>query len=161
MAQASSTEPLKIDGSAAHLQMYDRDFIQWVDHAAELLKQGRFDELDLENLIDEVECLGRSEKHALTSNLRILLMHLLKWQYQIEKRTGSWRGTVAEHRTRIQEAFEHSPSLKTYYVQVFDKSYGKARILAASETGLDLKLFPVECLYSVDQVLDDEFWPGT
>ena len=93
------------------------------------------------------------------SNLRVLLMHLLKWQYQSGMRTGSWRGTVIEHRARIQSAFEDSPSLRNYYAQVFDKSYSKARDIAAGETGLDLSTFPAECLYTAEQVIDDEFWP--
>ena len=67
---------------------------------------------------------------------------------------------ISEHRARIQEDFEDSPSLWNYYAQVFDKSYSKARDIAAGETGLDLSTFPVECPYTAEQVLDDEFWPG-
>ena len=144
----------------AHRQLYDTDFIQWIAQAAVLLKQGKFDELDIENLIEEVEDLGRGQKQALKSNLRVLLMHLLKWQYQPNRRTGSWRGIITEHRTRIQDAFEDSPSLKNYYQKVFNRCYEKSRMLAANETGLDISLFPVECLYSMEKVLDDEFWPG-
>lgn len=146
--------------ATSHQKMYDTDFVQWIDQAAELLKQGKFDELDIVNLIDEVESLGRSEKNALKSNLRVLLMHLLKWQYQPSKQTSSWRGTIVEHRLRIEDTFEDSPSLRNYYTQIFDKTHEQARKRAAEETGLDISTFPAECPYTPAQVLDDEFWPG-
>lgn len=133
--------------------------MQWISQAVELLEQGRFNELDLENLIEEVASLGRSEKNALKSNLSVLLTHLLKWQYQAHQRTGSWRSTINEHRERLLIALEDSPSLKNYYLEVFNQRYSKARDFAADETGLDLKTFPVECPYSAEEVLDTRFWP--
>ena len=145
--------------STSHQQLYDADFLEWVDQTAELLKQGRFDELDIENLIEEVETLGRSERNALKSNLSVLLMHLLKWQYQPSKRTDSWKSTIFEHRDRIQLSLESSPSLKNYYMETLKKRYAVARKKAALETELDISTFPVECSYTADQVIDDEFWP--
>lgn len=143
----------------SHQLLYEDDFVEWTDKAAELLKQGKFSELDIENLIEEVESLGRSEKNALRSNLRVLLMHLLKWQYQPSKRSGSWRGSIIEHRIRIQDAFEDSPSLKNHYGQIFDKAYKQTRQKAAVETGLDIKTFPTDCPYTEEQVLNSEFLP--
>ncbi|MGK7875663.1 MAG: DUF29 domain-containing protein [Xenococcaceae cyanobacterium] len=143
--------------TTSHQSLYDLDFIQWLDQAAELLEQGRFDELDLENLIEEVESLGRSEKNALKSNLSILLMHLLKWQYQADKRSNSWIRTIDEHRYRIQLSLESSPSLKNYYIEALDQSYASARKKAARETCLDISTFPTECPYTAEQVLDDDF----
>lgn len=145
--------------TASHQRLYDADFLEWVNHTAELLKQGRFDELDIENLIEEVETLGRSEQTALRSNFRVLLMHLLKWRYQPSKRSSSWSGTIVEHRIRIQDDFGDSPSLRNHYTQVFDKTYEQARTWAATETGLDLSTFSDECPYTTEQVLDDQFWP--
>ncbi len=145
--------------TTSHQPLYDTDFVEWTDQTAELLKQGKFSELDLKNLIEEVETLGRSEKNALKSNLRVLLMHLLKWQHQASKQTNSWRGTIVEHRLRIQDALEDSPSLKNHYTQVFDKAYEQARLKAAEETGLDISAFPAECPYTEEQVLDSEFLP--
>ena len=139
--------------------LYETDFVEWIDKTAELLKQGKFSELDIESLIEEVESLGRNEKNALRSNLRVLLMHLLKWQYQPSKRSGSWRGTIIEHRIRIQETLEDSPSLKNFYPQVFDRVYQQARKRAAEETGISLESFPMECLYTSEQVIDVEFLP--
>ena len=142
-----------------HQLLYDTDFVQWINQTAELLKQGRFDELDIENLIEEVESLGRSEKSAVRSNLRVLLMHLLQWQYQPSQRSGSWKGSIREHRKRIQYALKDSPSLKNHYTAVFEESYITARLLASDETELPLEIFPVECPYTPEQVLDEEFWP--
>ncbi|ABW28017.1 DUF29 domain-containing protein [Acaryochloris marina] len=149
-------------GERNHLSneyLYETDFVKWIDKTAELLKQGKFSELDLENLIEEVESLGRHEKNALRSNLRVLLMHLLKWQYQPSKRSNSWRGTIIEHRIRIQDTLEDSPSLKNFYPQIFDKTYQQARNKAAEETGLPLETFPVESPYTSEQMLDAEFLP--
>lgn len=144
----------------SHQLLYEADFVEWIDKASELLKQGKFSELDIENLIEEVESLGRSEKNALRSNLRVLLMHLLKWQYQTSKRSGSWRGSIIEHRIRIQDILEDSPSLKNFYPQIFDKTYQQARRKAAEETGLSLETFPMECSYTEEQVIDNDFLPG-
>ncbi|MEO0375418.1 MAG: DUF29 domain-containing protein [Cyanobacteria bacterium P01_A01_bin.17] len=145
----------------SHQQIYETDFVEWIDKAAKLLKQGKFDELDIENLVEEVESLGRSEKNALRSNLRVLLMHLLKWQYQSSKRTGSWKATIREHRKRLQYAFKDSPSLRNYYAAVIEESYKIARELAADETELDVNVFPAECpyTYTSKQILDDGYWP--
>ena len=145
---------IQIPGTA-----YDTDFMQWIDRTAELLRERKFDQLDIENLIEEVESLGRREKNALKSNLRILLIHLLKWQYQSHKRTSSWISTIAEHRNRIQDSLEDSPRLKNYCQEVFQKSYIAARKQASRETGLDIDTFPVVCPYTVNQVLDSDFWP--
>jgi hypothetical protein len=156
----SSIQQHKAAAQPAHKEMYETDFAEWINEAASLLKQGQFSELDLGNLIDEVETLGRSERNALRSNLRVLLMHLLQWQYQPRKRTHSWKATIREHRNRIQEILEDSPSLKDYYAQVFHQSYGKAQALAADETGLEIHHFPAESPYNLKQVLDADFLPG-
>ncbi|PZD73091.1 hypothetical protein C1752_02832 [Acaryochloris thomasi RCC1774] len=145
--------------TTAHQQIYETDFVEWVDRAAELLKQGNFSELDIEHLVEEVEDLGRSQRQALKSNLRILLIHLLKWQYQSDKRSSSWISTVNEHRDRIYDLLEDSPSLRNRLLEDFAKTYTQARKRAASETGLDISKFPAECLYAPEQVLDDEYWP--
>ncbi|MGB7412949.1 MAG: DUF29 domain-containing protein [Thermosynechococcaceae cyanobacterium] len=155
----SSIQQHRAAPKPSHQEMYETDFAEWINEAAALMKQGKFSELALENLIDEVATLGSSEKNALRSNLCVLLIHLLKWQYQPSKRTNSWKATIREHRNRIQETFEDSPSLKNYYEQVFNKSYSKAQALAADETGLDIDSFPAKSPYSLQQVLDHEFLP--
>lgn len=157
-SESDSPRPIRNDG-LGHQQLYETDFVEWIDQAVALLKQRKFSELDLENLIEEVESLGRSEKNVLRSNLRVLLLHLLKWQYQPSKQSGSWRGSIREHRIRIQEVHGDSPSLKSFYIASVAASYQKARQLAADETGLDISIFPKECPYPPEQILESEFLP--
>lgn len=139
--------------------MYDTDFAEWIEQATELLKQGKFSELDIENLIEEVGDLGRRDRRAICSNLKIVLLHLLKWQYQPEQRSGSWRGSIREHRQRIQRILQDSPSLKNYLKQEYLGCYAEARSLAADETEFPIETFPVEYPYTVEQVLDEAFLP--
>ncbi|MEH2372503.1 DUF29 domain-containing protein [Nostoc sp.] len=139
--------------------LYEQDFYLWIQTTAELLKQGRLTELDLENLIDEIETIGRSEKKALRSNLEVMLMHLLKYKYQAEKRSGSWRATIREHRKRLRQALEESPSLKPYFDEVFGLCYDEARLLAADETELHPAIFPEQSPFTPEQALDPDFLP--
>ncbi|WP_445636521.1 DUF29 domain-containing protein [Nostoc sp. DSM 114161] len=140
--------------------LYERDFYLWIQTTAELLKQKNFTQLDLENLIEEIETMGRSEKKALRSNLEVVLMHLLKYKYQAEKRSGSWRATIREHRKRLKQALEESPSLKPYFDDVFNQCYDDARLLAADETELDVAIFPEQSPFTPEQVLDPDFLPN-
>ena len=145
--------------TASHQQLYDADFVQWIDQATQLLRQGRFDELDIENLIEEVEDLGKRDRRALCSDLKIVVLHLLKWQFQPEQRSGSWRGSIREHRQRIERILKDSPSLRGYLEQEYRDCYAQARPLAADETGLALNMFPSNCPYTTAQMLDHEFLP--
>ncbi|MEH2193202.1 MAG: DUF29 domain-containing protein [Nostoc sp.] len=139
--------------------LYEQDFYLWIQTTAELLKQGRLTELDLENLIEEIETMGRSEKKALRSNLEVVLMHLLKYKYQAEKRSGSWRARIREHRKRLREALEESPSLKPYFGEVFGLCYDNARLLAADETELHPAIFPEQSPFTPEQALNPDFLP--
>ena len=137
-------------------QLYDQDYCLWLENTVEQLKQKNLNHIDWENLIEEIESLGKSQKNALQSNLRILLMHLLKWQYQRDLRSNSWSYTITEHNIRINKAFKESPSLKRYFIEIFDDCYQDARKLAAKETGLDLDIFPLDCPFSQQDVLDSD-----
>jgi hypothetical protein len=139
--------------------LYEQDFYLWIETTTKQLKEGRFSEVDLENLIEEIECMGRSEKRALESNLVILLMHLLKYKYHPEKRTNSWLSTIFEHRRRLNKNLQDSPSLKKYFAENFMECYQDARQLAALETGLTLDTFPVESFLTADECLNQEFLP--
>ena len=139
--------------------LYECDFNLWVEATAQLLREGRLAHLDVVNLLEEVESMGNSNKFALSSDLIVVLLHLLKWQYQRNKRTRSWEKSIAEHRRRIDERFETSPSLKRYYVQIFDKCYRNARKQAKIETRLPLEHFPIDCPFTADQVSDEDFLP--
>ena len=137
-------------------QLYDQDYCLWLENTVEQLKQKNLNHIDWKNLIEEIESLGKSQKNALQSNLRILLMHLLKWQYQRDLRSNSWSYTITEHNIRINKAFQESPSLKRYFIEIFDDCYQDARKLAAKETGLDLDTFPVDCPFSPQDVLESD-----
>lgn len=138
---------------------YEQDYNLWLKTTARLLKEKKLDQIDYEHLIEELESMGRSDKRALRSNLEQLLMHLLKWKYQANKRTGSWERSIKEHRNRILENLEESPSLKSYFAEVFDNCYQNAREYANSETGLPLATFPETCPFAKSQILDTKFFP--
>ncbi|NES99174.1 MAG: DUF29 domain-containing protein [Sphaerospermopsis sp. SIO1G1] len=139
--------------------LYEQDFYLWIQTTAQQLKTGNFTEVDLENLIEEIESMGRSEKRALESNLVVLLMHLLKYKYQPDKRSKSWLSSIFEHRRRIKKQFKDSPSLKKYFVETFAECYQDARQQASIETGLDLDIFPGESPFDPDECLNQDFLP--
>jgi hypothetical protein len=139
--------------------LYEQDFYLWIQTTADLLKQGRFAELDLPNLVDEIETMGRSEKRALASNLEVVLMHLLKYSYQPSLRSKSWQYTIFEHRRRVQQAMQESPSLKPYLQEIFDEGYQAARRMAAIETGFALATFPDRSPFTLEQAIDLEWLP--
>ncbi|MEM9272123.1 MAG: DUF29 domain-containing protein [Cyanobacteria bacterium P01_F01_bin.143] len=136
--------------------LYEKDYYQWLTVTAEKLRQGKLAEIDVVKLIEEIEDMGRSERKAVRSNLRILLMHLLKYKYQQEKRTNSWLLPIVEHRKRLQQSFKDSPSLKSYFLEVFDESYQDAIDLAAAETGLSRNIFPHQSPFTPQETLNSD-----
>lgn len=145
--------------SISHRDLYEQDFCLWVEQTLVLLRQGNLTDLDLDNLLEEIADMGNSQKQSLESNLKILLMHLLKYQYQPDKRTNSWRYTIVEHRQRIHKAFKNSPSLKRHFLQEFADVYLEARKLTAVETGISLDTFPSIATFTNSQVLDEDYFP--
>lgn len=139
--------------------LYENDFYLWLDKNIELLKQGRVSELNIDVLIDELESMGKRDKRELTSRLMILLAHLLKWQFQSSHRSGSWRGSIREQRIQIAAQLEESPSLKNYLIESIEQAYPKALLLAVDETGLAISCFPKHCPYTVEQLLENGFYP--
>ena len=139
--------------------LYEKDYYLWLEETVQLLQTGRFSALDLENLIEEIAYTARSEKRALESNLIQLLMHLLKWKYQANRRSNSWRGSIVEHRQRIRDSFEDSPSLKPYFTEIFNRCYQDAVELATAETGLEPDTFPLQCPLTVEEVLKPGYLP--
>jgi ParB-like chromosome segregation protein Spo0J len=139
--------------------LYDQDYYLWIRKTIELLNKKKFGELDLTNLVEEIQDMGKSEKKSITSNLRILLMHLLKYKYQSDKQTNSWLFTIVEHRKRLQEAFKVSPSLRRYYEEVFLDCYQDARELASAETGLSMQIFSEVCPFTPEEALNSNYLP--
>lgn len=139
--------------------LYEQDFNLWLESTVNCLRDRKLSQMDYEHLIEELESMGRSDKNALKSNLRILLMHLLKYQYQPEKRSNSWRYTITEHRQRIRDSLEDSPSLKPFLREIFAKCYQDSRKLAADETGLSIHQFPQQCPFELDDILNLDYLP--
>ena len=135
------------------------DFYLWTQRMAEALRSRSFDALDLENLLDEVESLGRSDRRELRSRLVVLLHHLLKWQFQAEMRSGSWKGTLSEQRRRIRNILDDSPSLRSFLAASVEECYQDARQEASDETELAIVIFPEVCKYTIDEILSVEFLP--
>ncbi|MFM6038528.1 MAG: DUF29 domain-containing protein [Sphaerospermopsis kisseleviana] len=140
--------------STTKTNLYEQDFYLWIETTAQHLRKGDFTEVDLGNLIEEIESMGRSEKRELKSRLIVLLMHLLKWHYQPEKRSASWQSTITEQRICLEELLEDSPSLQPLFTELFADCYNKARLKASQETGIKLNLFPQESPFSLDEVMN-------
>jgi hypothetical protein len=140
---------------------YDADFYAWTQEQAALLRQGAVHALDLTNLAEEIESLGKSDRRALGSHLRNLVMHLLKWQYQPSGRlTGhSWQSSIRNARAEIAVLLEDSHSLWQEVAELLARWYPLARLDAADETRLPLTTFPEACPWTPEQVLDTDFWP--
>jgi hypothetical protein len=138
---------------------YDHDFYSWAMEQAALLRSGRLAQVDIDHIAEEIETLGRSEAAALRSSYRVLLGHLLKWRYQSQRRSESWRQTIARERINIDEHLDDSPGLKPRCAELFEKAYGLARREAAAETGMPLNVFPKECPFPMDEAVSDDFWP--
>ena len=132
---------------------YNDDFACWIEHQAAALRDGRFDELDIAELVDEVEGLGRSEFDKLSSALEIVLLHMLKWDYQPERRGESWRRSIREHRRRLAKQLKTNPSHKARLDEVLEDAYPLARVVTERETGVFLRLLPERCPYSWDEIM--------
>jgi hypothetical protein len=139
--------------------LYERDFHLWLEHQAVLLREGRLDQLDIANLVEEIESIGRTDKKAIKSNLVVLLTHLLKHQFQPEQRSSSWHGSILEHRQRLRDDFQESPSLGPHAAEVFAHAYADAREQASAKTALPLRTFPKSSPYTFEQTLDPKFLP--
>ena len=139
---------------------YETDFYGWTLEQAELLRSGRLSELDLANLTEEMENMGRSEKRELESRLTVLLHHLLKWQFQPALRGPSWRLTIEEQRKMLAQHLRDNPSLKSRLDQALADAYGTARIRAERETGLPRETFPATCPWPFARLADADFLPG-
>ncbi|QEP45044.1 DUF29 domain-containing protein [Ectothiorhodospiraceae bacterium BW-2] len=138
---------------------YEKDFYYWINKNIELLKLRNFAELDIDNLIDELESMAKRDKRELISRLMVLIAHLLKWQYQPNHQSSGWRGSIVEQRIKIGQQLEDSPSLSRYLEESVMKAYPNALTLVEKETGVGADRLPQQCPYSVEQLLDQDFYP--
>lgn len=139
---------------------YGKDFYAWALYNAELIRTGKFSEVDRKNVAEELESMGKSEKRELINRFAILLAHLLKWQFQSARRGNSWKYTIEEQRDEVLDLLEDSPSLKHELSQKLDRAYRSAVLLAATETGLSKEAFPAECPFSIAETLRPDFLPN-
>mgnify|MGYP001305096412 CR=1 FL=1 len=137
---------------------YQQDYHAWTQHTAELIRQGRFAEIDVEHVAEELEDMGASKERELENRLGILLAHLLKWRYQPERRGASWEATIKEQRQRVARLLRKNPSLKADLEETHRDAYSDARLIARRETGLPEAVFPQNCPFSWEQTAGD-YWP--
>jgi hypothetical protein len=141
-------------------EIYNKDLYLWGQEHINLLRQGRLSELDIEHLIEEIEDMGKSEQRGINRHLRLLLMHLLKWEFQERFRGGSWLGSIRNARLSIDDLIKTSPSLKNKPENDLPEAYKQAREWASDETGLKLDIFPQECPYTIEQILNKNWLPA-
>jgi hypothetical protein len=152
-----------IQSNTANTQtLYAQDYYLWLKTTINQLRAGQFLSVDLENLIEELESMGRSEKREIESLLIKLLEHLLKlqcWEQERERNQGHWKGEIRSFRRQIAKALRDSPSLKPYILEIFDECYEEARKEASDRTQLPLNTFPVTLIGSLGQILDENWFP--
>jgi len=135
---------------------YEHDFYGWLIEQARHVRDGRWDAVDRENLVEEIESLGREQFNKLESALRVLMLHMLKWDHQPQKRSRSWALTVRTQRLEVEDVLSDNPSLKPRIGEAMARGYRKARVEAAKETELDEHVFPASCPYDWDEVMGRE-----
>ena len=141
--------------------LYEQDLFAWTQQQVNLLTHQRWHELDVENLIDELEVMARRDRREMINRLIILIAHLLKWKFQPDHQSGSWRGSIQEERLQLNGLLEDSPSLHQQFIESLEKAYPQAVKLASKETELPTTKFPNECPYELAQLLDEDFLPST
>lgn len=150
-------------------QLYTEDYSAWAQRMAELLQARRFEELDIDHLVEELSDMGVSEQRELENRLKVLLVHLLKWQFQYrqlserwrEFKGDSWRNTIVNQRTELAILLRKHPGMKRFLPDAMEEAYQDAREIAAAETGLAEATFPAQCPYTHDQIFDKTFYPST
>ena len=144
------------------MQSYETDVIAWANEQAAFIRSGRFDLLDIEHIADEIEDVGKSELRELESRMVVLLAHLLKWQYQAERRGNSWEATIRTQRANIVRRIKKTPSLKSSLADKdwWDGVWDDALALAVNETQFPLAVFPASCPWDFAAIISDEFWPN-
>lgn len=156
MSQIPSTKAKPGGAPEAGNSLYETDLYAWSLEQARLLREGRLGEIDAENIAEEILDVGKTEYRVLECALRVLLMHMLKWDHQPERRTRSWENTIREQRHIVERQLRDNPSLKARLDEAVDEGYRLARLGASSETDLDLERFPETCPYGWDEIIGRE-----
>jgi Domain of unknown function DUF29 len=136
---------------------YERDFYSWTFEQARLVREGRWEGVDRENVAEEIESLGREQFAKLSSAIRVLLLHMLKWDHQPERRGRSWALSIRTQRLDLEDVLDGNPGLRPRIGEAIARAYRKARVEAVQETGLDEVTFPEQCPYSWDDIVGRDF----
>ncbi|ABC24364.1 DUF29 domain-containing protein [Rhodospirillum rubrum] len=139
--------------------LYERDFYAWTREQAALLRSGQLSSADIDHIAEEIESMGRAEKRELVARLAVLLLHLLKWQFQPTHRGASWRLSIANTRDELADLLADNPSLTAQIDAAVGSAYRRARRQAAAETGYGESAFPDLCPYRLAEMMDGDFWP--
>ncbi len=139
--------------------LYEQDFHSWTQQHIAFLKEAKFAEIDVDNLIDELESMAKTDRRELVNRLIILIAHLLKWQYQPAMRSKGWQSSIIEQRAQIDFLLDDVPSLKSYLQEAISKAHPRAVKVAAKETRLASASFPSQCDYAIEQLLDENYYP--
>ena len=138
---------------------YENDIVAWAKEQASLLRSGKLSALDIEHIAEEIEDVGKSEQRELASRMAVLLAHLLKWQYQPERQSGSWQRTIKEQRKASARRLKNTPSLKVSIndTEWLEDAWGDAVSIAIHETGMDC--FPEVCPWTIENILSENWLP--
>ncbi|MEE3626216.1 DUF29 domain-containing protein [Nitrospirillum sp. BR 11752] len=139
--------------------LYDQDFYAWATEQAALLQAGKLADADIAHIAEEIESMGRTEKRELVSRLTVLLLHLLKWQFQPTHRGPSWRLAIANARDDLTDHLADNPSLKSHLDMAITSAYRRAHRQASMETGYPESRFPGTCPWDFRQIMAEDFWP--
>jgi hypothetical protein len=139
---------------------YEDDLFAWTQEQAALLRAHAVEGIDWNNLAEEIESMGRRDRRELKSRLRVVLLHLLKWQAQPDQRGTSWRKTLRPQRREIRDLLQQSPSLRREVPDLIRDAYADAVKDAIDETGLRAEVFPSESFYAADGVLAEDWLPS-
>jgi len=145
--------------NTATAQLYETDFYGWIQNQADSLRLRTLSALDYDNLIEEIESMGKSLQRELISRLEVLFSHLLKWQFQPKFKGTSWELTIEEQREKIAELLEDNPSLRSKLNDAITRGYRHGKRAAMKETGIDQSKFPTLCPWTFEQVMSPDFWP--
>jgi len=136
--------------------LYETDIVLWLEEQVKLLRDRKFEELDMDHLLEEIEDLG-NQRDTIERLWALTMMHMLKWKYQPDRRCNSWKSSIKGHAKHAARRFFKTPTNKRHVEEFFQDAYEEAKLEAANETFLDLSSFPIECEWSYQQLLDEKF----
>lgn len=136
---------------------HDTDFAAWLEEQISLMRQRKFEQLDMDNLLEEMKDLGHSDKSVIRSMWKQTLHHMLKWTYQPNNRSKSWKKSILAHSKKARECYNDNPGFKQFLDKLFSEAYEEARFKAADETSIDIDIFPEICEWTYEQLLDEKF----